>query len=414
MLSKSPTAVLPDVLTALREIAGSPPAEEDLANTLLNFIVKNIDHFLPDERLRRHWFSESKLPDHLEQSPGPHVIGRPTGAPIMSNKATSEITRRGVVGSAGIGLAAATAPSIAKGNSQMAVQELHNPSDKYPKPPYKKQSQPWPGLASKMDPRPDHGEESYRGSGRLAGRKALITGGDSGMGRAAAIAYAREGADVAINYFPTEEPDAQEVMALIKAEGRVGVAIPGDLRDEAFCRRLVEDAIKGLGGLDIVVNNAGRQQTRASILDVTNEDFDATMKTNIYAPFWIIKAALPHLKPGSVIIGTASEQAYDPSPDLYDYAQTKAATMNYVKSLAKQLATKGIRVNAVAPGPIWTPLQVSGGATMEKLEKFGGQTPMGRAGQPAELGSIYVQLAAADASYATGQVYGSAGGSGQP
>ena len=257
----------------------------------------------------------------------------------MSNKATSTITRRGVVRSAGIGVAVAAAPSLAKGNSQ--IQELHDPSDKYPKPPYKKQSQPWPGLASKMDPRPDHGEESYRGSGRLAGRKALITGGDSGMGRAAAIAYAREGADVAINYFPTEEPDAQEVMALIKAEGRIGVAIPGDLRDEAFCRRLVEDAIKGLGGLDIVVNNAGRQQTRASILDVTTEDFDATMKTNIYAPFWIIKAALPHLKPGSVIIGTASEQAYDPSPDLYDYAQTKAATMNYVKSLAKQLAPKG-------------------------------------------------------------------------
>jgi NAD(P)-dependent dehydrogenase (short-subunit alcohol dehydrogenase family) len=318
------------------------------------------------------------------------------------------------IGTTGIGFAAALAPSLAKGNPEMATQELQDPADKYPKPPYKKQSQPWPGLASKMDPRPDHGEKSYRGSGRLAGRKALITGGDSGMGRAAAIAYAREGADVAINYYPSEEPDAQEVMALIKAEGRVGVAIPGDLRDEAFCRRMVEDAINGLGGLDIIVNNAARQQTRASVLDVTNEDFDATMKTNIYAPFWIIKAALPHLKPGSVIIGTASEQAYDPSPDLYDYAQTKAATMNYVKSLAKQLAPKGIRVNAVAPGPIWTPLQVSGGATMEKLEKFGGQTPMGRAGQPAELGSIYVQLAAADASYATGQVYGAAGGSGQP
>jgi NAD(P)-dependent dehydrogenase (short-subunit alcohol dehydrogenase family) len=166
--------------------------------------------------------------------------------------------------------------------------------------------------------------------------------------------------------------------------------------------------------LDIVVCNAARQQTRKSILDVSSEDFDATMKTNIYAPFWIIKAALPHLKPGSVIIGTASEQAYDPSPDLCDYAQTKAATMNYVKSLAKQLAPKGIRVNAVAPGPIWTPLQVSGGATQDKLQKFGGQTPMGRAGQPAELASIYVQLAAADASFATGQVYGSAGGSGQP
>jgi NAD(P)-dependent dehydrogenase (short-subunit alcohol dehydrogenase family) len=172
--------------------------------------------------------------------------------------------------------------------------------------------------------------------------------------------------------------------------------------------------VQGLAGLDIIVNNAARQQTRASILDVSSEDFDATMKTNIYAPFWIIKAAMPHLKPGSCIIGTTSEQAYDPSPDLYDYAQTKAATMNYVKSLAKQLASKGIRVNGVAPGPIWTPLQVSGGATMEKLEKFGGMTPLGRPGQPVELASIYVQLAASDASYATGQVYGAAGGSGQP
>jgi NAD(P)-dependent dehydrogenase (short-subunit alcohol dehydrogenase family) len=248
----------------------------------------------------------------------------------------------------------------------------------------------------------------------LAGRKALITGGDSGMGRAAAIAYAREGADVAINYFPTEEPDAQEVVALIKAEGRNAVAIPGDLRDEAFCQRLVKEAVEKLGGLDILVNNAGRQQAASSIMDISSEEFDATMKTNIYAPFWIIKAALPHLKPGSVIIGTTSEQAYDPSPDLYDYAQTKAATMNYVKSLAKQLGPKGIRVNGVAPGPVWTPLQVSGGATQEKLQKFGSQTSFGRPGQPAELGSIYVQLAAADASFATGQVYGSAGGNGQP
>ncbi|MET0219336.1 MAG: SDR family oxidoreductase [Tardiphaga sp.] len=296
----------------------------------------------------------------------------------------------------------------------MAAQELQDPKTKYPQPPFKRQSQPWPGLASQMDPRPDHGETSYRGSGRLAGRKALITGGDSGMGRAAAIAFAREGADVAINYLPAEEPDAQEVIALIKAEGRIGLAIPGDLREEAFCQQLVAQAVQGLGGLDIVVSNAGRQQAHASIMDISSEDFDATMKTNIYAPFWIIKAALPHLKPGSAIIGTSSEQAMDPTPDLYDYAQTKAATTNYVKSLAKQLASKGIRVNAVAPGPIWTPLQVSGGATMEKLEKFGGMTPLGRPGQPVELGSIYVQLAAADASYATGQVYGSAGGAGQP
>jgi NAD(P)-dependent dehydrogenase (short-subunit alcohol dehydrogenase family) len=176
----------------------------------------------------------------------------------------------------------------------------------------------------------------------------------------------------------------------------------------------VAEAVRALGGLDIVVNNAGRQQANASIADITSEQFDWTMKTNIYAPFWIIKAALPHLLPGSAIIGTTSEQAYDPSPDLYDYAQTKAATMNYVKSLAKQLGPKGIRVNGVAPGPIWTPLQVSGGATQEKLKSFGHDTVFGRPGQPAELASIYVQLAASDASFATGQVYGSAGGKGQP
>src|SRR3954454_3553621 len=333
----------------------------------------------------------------------------------MTHHDKASVSRRHVVQAASATLAAASlASSTAKGDASMAEQKLVDPVNRYPKPPFKKQSQPWPGLAGKMEPPPDHGETSYKGSGRLAGRKALITGGDSGMGRAAAIAFAREGADVAINYFPTEEPDAQEVIALIKKEGRAGLAIPGDLREEAFCKQLVDQAVQGLGGLDIVVSNAARQQARSSILDISSEDFDATIKTNIYAPFWIIRAALPHLKAGACIIGTASEQAYDPSPELYDYAQTKAATMNYVKSLAKQLGPKGIRVNAVAPGPIWTPLQVSGGASMEKLEKFGGQTPLGRAGQPAELGSIYVQLAAADASFATGQVYGSAGGSGQP
>lgn len=331
---------------------------------------------------------------------------------------SNTISRRGVVGGAGagmLGVAAAAAPAFAKDAQTMTDDApLQDPTSKYPKPPFERQSQPWPGLASKMNPRPDHGEQSYKGSGRLTGRKALITGGDSGMGRAAAIAFAREGTDVAINYLLAEEDDAQEVIKLINDAGRNGVAIPGDLRDEQFCKQLVERAVESLGGLDIVVNNAARQQTRASILDVSSEDFDATMKTNIYAPFWIIKAALPHLKPGSCIIGTSSEQAADPSPDLYDYAQTKAATTNYVRSLAKQLAPKGIRVNAVAPGPIWTPLQVSGGATMEKLEKFGSMAPMGRPGQPAELGSIYVQLAASDASYATGQVYGAMGGGGLP
>lgn len=328
------------------------------------------------------------------------------------------ITRRQAVTGLGTAIAlAAVAPMSSAAevfNNEPPPPPLEDPLNKYPKPPFKEQSQPWPGLASKMDPKPDHGEKSYKGSGRLAGRKALITGGDSGMGRAAAIAYAREGADVAINYFPTEESDAKEVIDLIRAAGRKAIAIPGDLRDEAFCKQLVAKAIDGLGGLDIIISNAGRQQSHESILDISTEQFDWTMKTNIYAPFWIIKAALPSLKPGSVIIGTTSEQAYDPSAELYDYAQTKAATTNYVKSLAKQLAPKGIRVNGVAPGPIWTPLQVSGGSSMENLKNFGTKTPFKRPGQPAELASIYVQLAASDASYATGQVYGSSGGAGQP
>lgn len=331
----------------------------------------------------------------------------------------NKLSRRQVINGLSASLAVAAVSPIlpaaaADSAADRAAEPLKDPTTAYARPPFKSQTQPWPGLASKMQPVPDHGEKSYKGSGRLKGRKALITGGDSGMGRAAAIAYAREGADVAINYLPSEEADAKEVIALIKAAGQKGVAIPGDLREEAFCKKLVEEAVRQLGGLDIVVSNAARQQQRQSILDLTTEDFDATMKTNIYAPFWIIKAALPHLKPGSAIIGTTSEQATDPSEDLYDYAQTKAATTNYVRSLAKQLAPKGIRVNGVAPGPIWTPLQVSGGATQEKLVKFGGDTPMKRPGQPAELAGIYVLLADPLASYATGQVYGSAGGKGMP
>ena len=331
-------------------------------------------------------------------------------------------SRRDVVGG-GVGLAAsaAAAPVLAQNANPSSAQPAHasqadvfqNPVDKYPKPPFPKQSQPWPGLAGRMEPRPDHGETSYRGAGRLQDRRALITGGDSGIGRAAAIAYAREGADVVINHLPQEEPDAREVIGLIRDCGRKGLSIAGDIRDEAFCKRLVGDMVQALGEIDILVLNAGRQQSRESILDLTTEDFDATMKTNIYAPFWIIRAALPHMRPGAAIIGTTSEQAYDPSPNLYDYAQTKAATMNYVKSLAKQLGPKGIRVNGVAPGPVWTPLQVSGGATEDKLVHFGEKTVFGRPGQPAELASIYVQLACADASFATGQVYGSSGGAGQ-
>jgi NAD(P)-dependent dehydrogenase (short-subunit alcohol dehydrogenase family) len=324
-------------------------------------------------------------------------------------------TRREMMSVAALGAAAAAA-SGASVSAQTAQSKggMQDPRKKHPKPPFQAQSQPWPGVAGKMTPRPDHGETSYVGSGRLKGRKALITGGDSGIGRAAAIAYAREGADVAINYLPAEDADAAEVIALIKQAGQRGFALPGDLREEAFCKRLVADAARQMGGLDIVVCNAGRQQARQSILELTTEDFDATMKTNIYAPFWIIKAALPNLQPGSVIIGTTSEQAYDPSPDLYDYAQTKAATMNYVKSLAKQLGPKGIRVNGVAPGPIWTPLQISGGATQGKVVTFGATSPLGRPGQPAELAGIFVRLAEDDGSYTTGNIYGAGGGQGQP
>jgi len=293
-------------------------------------------------------------------------------------------------------------------------QKLIDPTTKYPQPPFKRQFQPFPGLAGKMDPVPDHGEESYVGANRLSGRKALITGGDSGIGRAAAIAFAREGADVAINYLPEEESDAREVIALIEKAGRKAVAIPGDLMQEEFSSSLVQQTVSELGGLDILVSNAGHQKTNESILDISTEAFDRTMKTNIYAPFWLIKAALPHLQPGSSIIATTSVQAYDPSPNLYDYAQTKAATTSFVKSLAKQLGPKGIRVNGVSPGPVWTALEISGGQTQENIEVFGEETPLGRPGQPAELASIFVQLADNHASYATGQVYGAAGGSGQP
>jgi NAD(P)-dependent dehydrogenase (short-subunit alcohol dehydrogenase family) len=328
-------------------------------------------------------------------------------------KSILHLTRRSVLAATTATFAAAALPALSQARSKEPT-SMEDPTTKYPKPPFQRQSQPFPGLASKMDPKPDHGETSYKGSGRLAGRKALITGGDSGMGRAAAIAYAREGADVAINYLPDEEFDAKEVIALIEKEGRKGVALPGDLRDQAFCEKLIEDAVKGLGGLDIFVSNAGRQQQAGMLSEITSDAFDATIKTNIYAMFWLTKAALKHLQPGSAIIITTSEQAYDPSEDLVDYAMTKAAGMNFTRSMAKQLGPKGIRVNGVAPGPIWTPLQAAGGATMEKLEQFGGRTPMGRPGQPAELASIYVQLADPSASYATGQLYGAAGGGGQP
>jgi NAD(P)-dependent dehydrogenase (short-subunit alcohol dehydrogenase family) len=291
---------------------------------------------------------------------------------------------------------------------------IENPHDKFPSPPFAEQHQPWPGLATKMDPLPDHGETSYRGSGRLTGRRALITGGDSGMGAAAAIAFAREGADVVISYLPDEQADADVVLDAMRDASVTALGIPGDLRDETFCTALVAQTVDALGGIDILVSNAGRQQSVESILDLTTEEFDATMKTNIYAPFWLIRAAVPHMQPGSVIIGTTSEQAEDPTPDIYHYAMTKAATSNYIRGLGKQLAPRGIRVCGVAPGPIWTALQVSGGAQMDKLTKFGEQTPLGRPGQPVELAGIYVLLAESTSSFTTGAVYGASGGAGKP
>ncbi|WP_369789726.1 SDR family oxidoreductase [Rouxiella sp. WC2420] len=284
--------------------------------------------------------------------------------------------------------------------------------DSYPVPPFKQQKQPFPSLVSEMSPVPDHGEKTYKGSGKLVGRKALITGGDSGIGRAVAIAYAREGADVAINYLPEEESDARQVIALIKEAGCKAVAIPGDITEEAFCKKLVKQAAEELGGLDILVNNAGRQQFSESIKDLTTESFDATFKTNVYAMFWITKAAVEYLPRGSSIINTTSVQAYKPSNILLDYASTKASIAAFTKALAKQLGPDGIRVNAVAPGPYWTPLQVCGGQPQEKVEVFGEEAPLGRPGQPAEIAPLYVTFAETNNSYSSGQVWCSDGGTG--
>ncbi|QGQ18060.1 SDR family oxidoreductase [Cellulomonas sp. JZ18] len=267
-----------------------------------------------------------------------------------------------------------------------------------------------PGRTEEMPKEPDHGEQTYRGSGRLEGRKALITGGDSGIGRAVAIAYSREGADVAIVYLPEEEEDAQETVRLVEEAGRKALAIPGDIRDEQFCSDLVQRTVDELGGLDILVNNAAYQMAQpGSLADITTEQLDRVFKTNLYAMFWITKAALPHLKPGSAIINTSSIQAFEPSPPLLDYATTKAGILNFTKGLAQQVAEQGIRVNAVCPGPIWTPLIP---ATMpdEKVESFGGDTPLGRAGQPAEMAPAYVFFASQESSYVTGDRIVATGG----
>ncbi|RFA18276.1 SDR family oxidoreductase [Subtercola boreus] len=259
------------------------------------------------------------------------------------------------------------------------------------------------GLDSKLDDKADRGEKTYRGSGRLIGRKALVTGGDSGIGAAVAIAYAREGADVAISFLPEEQGDAAVVLKLIEEAGQKGIGFPGDITSPEFCRSLVADAVEGLGGLDILVNNAGKQQFAEALADITDEQFDETYKTNVYAMFWITKAALPHLGAGSTIINTSSIQAYSPSETLVDYASTKAAINTFSKALSQQLAPKGVRVNVVAPGPIWTPLQTAGGQPTEALPTVGEETPLGRWGQPAELAPAYVFLASPESSYVIGE-----------
>lgn len=288
--------------------------------------------------------------------------------------------------------------------------KIQDPTTQYYTGEYPKQKQPFPGVQAKMEPVPDCGEKSYVGSGRLKGRKALVTGGDSGIGRAAAIAYAREGADVAINYLPAEEEDAQQVKEQIEAAGRKAVLIPGDLSDEEFARSLPHTAKEQLGGLDVLTLVAGTQTAIEDIADLSSEQFIYTYKVNVFALFWLTQEAIPLMPRGGSIITTSSIQAYQPSTHLLDYASTKAAILNYTRGLAKQVAEKGIRVNSVAPGPIWTALQISGGQPQEKLPEFGQQTPLKRAGQPAELAPVYVYLASQESSYVTAEVHGVTGG----
>lgn len=285
---------------------------------------------------------------------------------------------------------------------------MQNPVDQHPKPPFPEQQQEVPGTEKELKPQADHGEESYKGSGRLTGRKAVITGGDSGIGRAVAIAFAREGADVLISYL-SEHEDAKETAKWVEKAGRKAVVVAGDIQDETHCKTIIDRAVKELGGLDILVNNAAYQDTYESIQEITEEELDRTFRTNIYAMYYLCKAAEPHLKPGSSVINTTSVQAYKPSPNLLAYAPTKGAIQNFTVALAQLWGEKGIRVNCVAPGPIWTPLIPS---TMpeDKVKNFGKDVPLGRAGQPAELAGAYVLLASQDGSYMTSSTIQVTGG----
>jgi NAD(P)-dependent dehydrogenase (short-subunit alcohol dehydrogenase family) len=289
------------------------------------------------------------------------------------------------------------------------IYTARDPRTQYPQPPFPKQQQEAPGDGRKMDPTPDHGEESYVGSGRLQGRKALITGADSGIGRAVAIAFAREGADVALNFLPEEADEAREVGKLAEDAGVTVALLPGDLQDEAFNEQLVADAVEQLGGLDTLVFVAGVMPTIDSIADFTTEQLDRVLHTNIYSLFWATKAALPHLKPGASIITTSSIQGFTPSPSLAEYAVSKAGIANWTRAMSGQLIESGIRVNGVAPGPVWTPLQPAS-VPNEQLEEFGEQAPIKRPAQPAELAPAYVMLASQESSYITGETIAVTGG----
>lgn len=292
----------------------------------------------------------------------------------------------------------------------MTQYDIQDPREQHPSLDIPEQKQPEPGLESKLIPKADHGAKTYKGTDRLKGRKALVTGGDSGIGKAVAIAFAKEGADVVISYLPSEQSDAEDTLAVMKESGHKAIGIQADLTSEDAARSLVNDAARELDGLDIVINNAGKQIFQESITDISTKQLSDTFTVNIFAMFWICQEALKYLKPGASIINTTSEQATQPSPGLLDYASTKGAITTFTRGLSQQLTPKGIRVNAVAPGPVWTPLQPSHGQSQDKLTKFGQNTPLGRAGQPAELAPLYVFLASQESSFVSGEVYGATGG----
>ncbi|MBO9038694.1 SDR family oxidoreductase [Curtobacterium flaccumfaciens] len=293
----------------------------------------------------------------------------------------------------------------------MSQLDKQDPRDQFPRPPFPAQTQQGSGLASAMDPAPDHGETSYLGTGRMRGYRVLVTGADSGIGRAAAIAMAKEGADVALNALPEEREDLEQVRDVIGDLGRKAVLLPGDLTDEAFCDVLVQDAVSELGGLDALVLVAGHQQVHEDITQQRTADFDRTMKVNLYSLFWLVRAAVPHLAPGSSIVTTSSVSAYQPQDRMIDYAATKAAIITYTNGLARQLATKGIRANTVVPGPVWTPLQPIS-YPGDEIAAYGQDTPFGRPAQPVELGSAYVYLAGPESSYTSGTTLTVAGATG--